>query len=66
MFSTCSQDVPRMFSWYVKDNLVDLACLVGTVGLMGLVGLVGLLGLMDLLGFVPKLTNIRYGVCESE
>ena len=49
-----------MFSGYLKDTLV------GTVGLMGLVGLVGLFGLVGLLGFVPKLTNIRYGVCESK
>ena len=37
-----------------------------TVGLMGLIGLVGLFGLVGLLGFVPKLSNIRYEVCESD
>ena len=52
-----------MFSGYLKDTLVGRAGLVGT---LGLVGLVGLFGLMGLLGFVPKLTNIRYGVCESK
>ena len=45
---------------------MGLAGPADTVGLMGLVGLVGLFGLVGQLGFVPKLTNIRYGVCESE
>ena len=47
-------------------TLVGRAGLVGTLGLMGFVGLVGLFGLVGLVGFVPKLRNIRYGVCESE
>ena len=62
MFSGCSQDVLMI----VKDTLVSLAGPAGLVGTVGLMVLVGLFGLVGLMGVVPKLTNFRYGVCESD
>ena len=55
MFSTCYQDVLRIFPWCSEDVLRMFSCylndtLVGLIGGVGLVGQMGLLGLVSLVG----------------